>query len=113
MTAARVEGTSVILEVTVQARAARTEVSGLHGDTIRVRLAAPPLDGRANAALLEYLAAQFGVPRTRIALLKGRKSRRKTLRIEAPTTLPQWLATTDIASITAGSRPGNHARRPQ
>ena len=59
MTAGRRDGRDLVLEVRVQPRASRSEFAGLHGDRVRVRLQAPPVDGRANAALVEFLAAAF------------------------------------------------------
>jgi uncharacterized protein (TIGR00251 family) len=77
----------------VQPRAARSSVCGLRGDRIVIRLAAPPVDGRANTALLELLAAEFGVPRSGVSLLAGGRGRDKRVRIDAPRRLPQWYGT--------------------
>ena len=79
---------ALLLTLHVQPGAKRTEVAGLHGDALKVRLAAPPVDGRANAELLRYLAATFGVPLRQVALLCGETSRRKVVRIMRPTLRP-------------------------
>ena len=71
MTAGRRDGRDLVLEVRVQPRASRSEFAGLHGDRVRVRLQAPPVDGRANAALVEFLAATFDVPRARVTIEHG------------------------------------------
>ena len=72
----------MILELHVQPGAARSEFAGRHGERIKVRLAAPPVEGKANAALIEFLAAHFGVPRRNVRIAAGLKSRRKRVVIE-------------------------------
>jgi len=67
--------------VHVLPRASREEVAGLFGDAVRVRLTAPPLDNRANEALVRFLAAALGVPRPRVEILSGKRGRRKVVRI--------------------------------
>jgi len=59
--------------------ARRTEAAGAYGQALRVRLAAPPVDGKANAALLNWAAEAFGLPKSRIALVQGAAGRRKLL----------------------------------
>jgi uncharacterized protein len=71
----------VELDVAVVPRASRSRVIGTHGDRIKVQLAAPPVDGAANAELVELLAELFAVPRRSIAIVRGETSRRKTVRI--------------------------------
>ena len=64
----------------------------MHGEALKIRLAAPPVDGKANAALLRYLADAFGVPQRAVTLVRGETSRQKTVRIMAPQARPdrQW-----------------------
>ena len=57
-------------------------MAGLHGDALKIRVAAPPADGRANRAMLDYLAECLGVARTRITLVKGESGRRKTVIVQ-------------------------------
>ncbi len=71
----------VTLCLHVQPRARRTEVRGWHGDAIKVRLSAPPVDGAANQALIEYLAQRLGVPRDAIRIMAGHGGRRKRVTI--------------------------------
>ncbi len=85
---ARWEGDDLILRIQVQPRARRDEVAGLHGDRLKVRLAAPPVDGRANAALLTLFAEFFGVPKKRVILLAGESGRSKRVRIVKPGRIP-------------------------
>ena len=72
----------VRLRVHVQPRAASSELCGLHGDALKVRLNAPPVDGAANAALVELLASVLGVPRRAVRVVAGSASRAKTVEID-------------------------------
>ena len=80
----------VTLQLTlhVQPGASRTEVAGTHGDALKLRLAAPPVEGKANAELLRFLAEVFGVPRRNVTLLRGESSRAKVVRIARPVVRP-------------------------
>jgi len=69
------------LIVHVQPRAKRTAVVGEHGDAIKIRLAAPPVDGAANQELVRFLAERLGVRRSDVAIVRGGTGRRKTVRI--------------------------------
>lgn len=71
----------VTLSLHVQPRARLTEVSGWHGDAIKIRLAATPVDGAANQALIDLLAQRLGVPRTAVRIVTGHGSRRKRVSI--------------------------------
>ena len=72
----------MILDLHVQPGASRTEFAGRHGERIKLRLAARALDGKANAALVEFLAAYYGVPKRNVRIEAGLKSRRKRVVIE-------------------------------
>jgi uncharacterized protein len=74
------------LELHVQPGARKTEVAGMHGARIKIRLAAPATEGRANEALIEFLAEKFGVAKRDIRILSGMKSRDKRVLIEGVTT---------------------------
>lgn len=65
----------------VQPRASRTEAAGLYGGALKVRLAAPPVDGAANEALLRWLADELGVPRSAVTLTAGMSGRAKTAEV--------------------------------
>jgi hypothetical protein len=69
----------------VQPRASRDEVSGVYGDALKIRLAAPPVDGAANDALVKFLAALFAVPRRAVRILAGESSRSKLIEIDGVT----------------------------
>ena len=69
----------VRIRVQVQPRASRSEVVGVHGDALRIRLAAPPVDGEANDALVRLLAKVLGVATAAVTVTAGRASRKKTV----------------------------------
>lgn len=71
----------VRIQVYVQPRASRTEVAGRHADALKVRLAAPPVDGAANLALLRFLAETLRVTPASVTLVSGASSRRKVVAV--------------------------------
>ena len=80
------------LDVAVSPNARRTSVDGLHDGALRVRLVAPPLEGRANAALIAWLAGELGLPKRAVTLLRGESSRRKRLALQADEgAVRRWL----------------------
>lgn len=87
----RWEGETLILEVRVQPRASRDEVTGVHGGRLRIRLTAPPVDGAANEGLRRLLAKELGVPGSRVRLLAGGRGREKRVGVQAPARQPRWL----------------------
>jgi uncharacterized protein (TIGR00251 family) len=72
---------SVVLALHIQPGAKKTELAGLHGEALKIRLAAPPVDGKANAALLAFLAKACGVSKSAVELVSGETSRSKRVRI--------------------------------
>jgi uncharacterized protein (TIGR00251 family) len=80
-----VRGAVVRVGVHVQPRASRSEIVGLHGAALKVRLQAPPVDGAANEALVKLLADRLGVPRRSVHVVAGATSRAKTVEIEGTT----------------------------
>lgn len=66
-----------VLNLRIVPRAAKNAIQGEHGDALKVRLCAPPVDGAANAALIEFLADTCDLPRARVQLLSGQTSRNK------------------------------------
>lgn len=70
------------LRLRVVPNAKRSEVVGAHGDAIKLKIAAPALEGRANEELVEFLADKLGVPRRSVTLVSGEKSRDKVVAIE-------------------------------
>ena len=78
----------VVLDLHVQPGAKRTEVAGTHGDRLKIRLAAPPVDGAANDELVRFLAEAFGVPRRNVTIVTGATARRKRVRVLGATKRP-------------------------
>ena len=76
----REDDEGVLLDVHLQPGARRSALCGEHGGRLKIAIAAPPLEGRANEALVEWLAKQIDLPRRQVQLVAGRRSRDKTLR---------------------------------
>jgi uncharacterized protein len=81
MLALQQNGPDVLLPVTVQPRASRNAVAGLHGDALKILLTAPPVEGAANAACLRFLTEFLDLGRARLSIIRGMKSRQKLIRI--------------------------------
>jgi uncharacterized protein len=77
----RQEAGAVVLEVLVQPRASLTRVVGEHDGRLKIQLAAPPVDGEANLALVAFLAGQLGVRKAAVTIARGEAGRRKTVRV--------------------------------
>lgn len=75
----RVGDGGITLTLHVQPGARKSELAGLHGDALKIRLAAPPVDGKANAALIAFIAERLGLPKSAVTLKSGQSSRRKVL----------------------------------
>ena len=81
------------LTVHVQPGAKRTEIIGLHGDALKIRIAAAAVEGQANARLLDFLRKAFKVPSSRISLKHGEHARRKVVEIQGSHLVPEALLT--------------------
>lgn len=77
--------TGVRVSVRVQPRASSNGFAGVHGDALKVRLTAPPVDGAANEALVELLAATFSIPARAVTIVAGSSSRTKVVELEGVT----------------------------
>lgn len=86
---------ALLLRCLVQPKASRDEIAGVQEDRLKIRITAPPVDGKANAHLLRYLSDVLDVPRSRIELVTGDTGKRKTFRISGLTTLPPALQAFD------------------
>ena len=75
----------ITLTLHIQPGAKKTAVAGRHGDALKIRLAAPPVDGKANAALLEFIADALGLPKAAVNLKSGHTSRRKVVEVDGAT----------------------------
>ncbi|MGC2457614.1 MAG: DUF167 domain-containing protein [Gallionellaceae bacterium] len=81
----------ITLTLHVQPGARRSEVAGLHGEALKIRLAAPPIDGRANDALLRFIADVLEVPLRNVELRQGAQSRHKTVQVTGSRIDPELL----------------------
>jgi uncharacterized protein (TIGR00251 family) len=84
----RWDGKDLLLDLRVQPRASRDAFGEPLGNRLKLRLTAPPVEGKANAHLTRFLAAAFGVAKSRVRLESGASSRNKRVRIQAPERLP-------------------------
>lgn len=87
--AAQWRGADLLLRCRVQPNARRDAFAGIHGDRLKLCLAAPPVEGKANARAIAFLAEAFGVPKSRVQLVKGASSSDKVFLISAPVTIPE------------------------
>jgi uncharacterized protein (TIGR00251 family) len=87
----RRNGNTISLALHVQPGAKRSEIAGLYGDALKVRLAAPPVEGRANEALLKYIAGLFAVPLRNTELKQGAQSRHKVVAVTGSRIEPESL----------------------
>jgi len=76
---------NVELRIHCQPRASKTEIVGLHGDALKVRLIAPPVEGQANTELCQFLARYFGVLRQEVQILSGKGGKQKRVLIKGKT----------------------------
>jgi uncharacterized protein len=79
---AAMSGEPALLRVRVQPRARRDEIVGERAGAVVVRLTAPPVDGKANAALCAFIAKAAGVPRSHVEIVRGASARDKVVRVE-------------------------------
>ncbi|MGD1011061.1 MAG: DUF167 domain-containing protein [Acidimicrobiales bacterium] len=109
--------TGIVLRVRVQPGAGRSSVTGHHGDALAIRVAAPPLAGRANAECLELIADLFGVRKSGVELVSGDRSRLKRVRVGGiEPGRARDVIERELRSATSGSRPKDHgdkASRPR
>jgi len=86
----------LVLNVSIQPRASRDEICGIHGDTLKIRITAPPVDGKANAHLIAFLAKQCRLSKSSVSVISGSTARHKRVRLQLlEPTLPAVLAAFD------------------
>jgi len=81
----------LILACRLQPKASTDEFVGDHGEELKIRITAPPVDGKANAHLTRFLAKSFGVSKSQVKIEKGESSRSKRIRIHSPVKFPAKL----------------------
>lgn len=79
---------SLLLRLYIQPKSSRDQFCGCHGDALKVKITAPPVDGKANAHLISFLAKSFGVSRSQVTLVSGESSRAKRVKIIDPVQSP-------------------------
>lgn len=94
----RRNGEVLTLTLHIQPGAKRTDVAGLHGEALKIRLAAPPIEGRANDALLKFIAESFGVPLRQVELKQGPQSRHKVVAVTGSKVDPESLLSAGLIS---------------
>lgn len=82
---------NLILRCHLQPKASSDAIVGLYGDSVKIRITAPPIEGKANAHLIKFLAKQFGVAKSSVTILKGELGRQKRVKIEQPKRFPETL----------------------
>lgn len=87
----RHQAEDIVLTLHIQPSAKRSEIVGLHGDALKIKLAAPPIEGRANEALLKFIAKLFEVPLRQVELKQGGQSRHKVVAITGSKVDPKSL----------------------
>jgi len=87
------QGNDLLLNVHIQPRARQDEICGIHGEALKIRITAPPVDGKANAHLTAFLARQCQLSKAAVTVVSGESSRQKRLRLHLQEpTLPAVLA---------------------
>ena len=76
----------IAFRIYVQPRASRNAVAGIHGDALKVRITAPPIDGEANKMCIQYLAKSLGLPKSSLEIVSGHTGRRKQILVRWPDT---------------------------
>jgi len=89
---------AITLKIYVQPGAKQNEIVGLHGEALKIRLSARSIDGRANDALIKYLALLFKIPLRQVAIVQGEKSRHKTVVIVRSNMEPEQVFSLKRAS---------------
>ena len=85
-----------MLQVRLQPRASADEIVGVHANLLKVRVTAPPVEGRANTQLTALLARAFGVSKSQVVIERGANSREKRVRIARPSRIPAQLLHLDL-----------------
>ena len=86
------QGEDLILHCHLQPKAANDEIVGVHDGRLKIRITAPPVDGKANQHIINWFSKLFKVPKGDIKILQGELGRQKTLLIHAPKVLPELIS---------------------
>jgi hypothetical protein len=91
----RWQGTALLLQCQIQANSSQTAFAGTIDKRLKIRLQAPAIDGKANKALLAFLAKSFSCPKSSISIIKGESSKQKTVLLTKPNNIPTDVAIGD------------------
>ncbi len=91
MTCYKWQEKDLILHVQIQPKSSKDEVVGMIGENLKIKITAPPIDGKANEHLCRFIAKVFNVSKSQVSILKGETSKIKTLLIKQPQQLPEWM----------------------
>ncbi|MBW1990255.1 MAG: YggU family protein [Deltaproteobacteria bacterium] len=94
----------LLLRVVVQPRASKTQAAGLLDGALKVRLAAPPVEGAANKALAAFFSKALGVPKSNVSIVSGLSSRRKAIFIEPTQSRPAAALLDAVESLARGKK---------
>ncbi len=86
------QGDDLYLSCHLQPKAKKDEITGLYGDSLKIRITAPPVDGKANVHLIKVMAKLFGVPKNAVTIVSGELSREKRLYIKSPKKIPDIIS---------------------
>lgn len=86
------QGENLILHCHFQPKAANDEIVGIHDGRLKIRITAPPVDGKANDHIIKWFSKIFKVPKNDIEILQGELGRQKILKINSPKMLPEHIA---------------------
>jgi uncharacterized protein (TIGR00251 family) len=86
-----IDNKTLILDLRIQPRAKQNEIADIMANRLRIRIKSPPVDGKANNALVKFLAQQFGVAAAKVELISGQNKRDKRFAIHSPATQPEWF----------------------
>ena len=75
------KGDDIIIRLHIQPRGSKDEITGIHGDALKIRVTSPPVDGAANSHIIELISKKLHIARSRIELVQGDRSRHKTIRV--------------------------------
>ncbi|MEH6548649.1 MAG: DUF167 family protein [Pseudomonadales bacterium] len=84
----RWQGSDLLLYCHLQPKASKDEFCGLHGERLKIRITAPPIDGKANKHLIAFVAKAFGVSKSQVQITSGELGRQKTIWINSPINIP-------------------------
>lgn len=105
MTWFRWDNADLILQVKIQPGASRSEFAGLHGESLKLRIRAPAIEGRANDELVAFVSYSFGTSKNRVSIERGGLGRMKSLRIQAPGQLPEALVALGLTPSAGAHQP--------